>query len=99
MTEPQKIADVAGIALVVADGIVYPLTECCQASAKGSDSPTGVVCRKCYSTQDEAMGWGVAVSDDNLETEMRLFLNKMVLASPDSIVGAARLFAQRAREA
>jgi len=27
---------------------LYPLTPCCQASGKGSESSTGVVCRACY---------------------------------------------------
>ena len=31
-----------------ADGYRYLLTQCCSSSGKGSDSPTGVVCRSCY---------------------------------------------------
>ena len=94
---PQKIADAAGIALVVSDGLVYPLSECCGASAKGSSSPTGVVCRKCYNTLPEIMGWGVSVNNENLEAELVWFLSEAVLASAEAIERAAALFAQRAR--
>jgi hypothetical protein len=34
----------------------YPLTPCCAASGKGSESETGVVCRKCYRTVDAGFG-------------------------------------------
>ena len=35
------------------------LTECCQASGKGSvNSPTGVCCRKCYNPVDPIFGTG-----------------------------------------
>jgi hypothetical protein len=37
-------------------GYLYPLTPCCHASGKGSESPTGVVCRKCYATVDSKFG-------------------------------------------
>jgi hypothetical protein len=37
-------------------GYRYPLTPCCRASGKGSESPTGIVCRKCYATVDYKFG-------------------------------------------
>lgn len=40
----------------------FRLTECCRASAKGAESPTGVVCRKCYRTVDAA--YGAHVNED-----------------------------------
>ena len=51
-----------GVRLASADGLLYLLTPCCQASAKGSaNSPTGVVCRACYMPIPAWMGWGVSV--------------------------------------
>ncbi|GAB3162049.1 hypothetical protein GCM10027258_80280 [Amycolatopsis stemonae] len=40
------------------DGSEYliPLTPCCHASGKGSESPTGVVCRGCYRPVDGKYG-------------------------------------------
>jgi len=35
---------------------LFALTPCCQASGKGSDSETGVVCRACYETVDVYFG-------------------------------------------
>ena len=37
---------VCGVTAAMADGVVYALTPCCGASAKGSAH--GVVCRACY---------------------------------------------------
>lgn len=37
-------------------GMVYALTPCCNATGKGSHSPTGVVCRGCYRTVDISFG-------------------------------------------
>lgn len=59
MTEPQTVGvfDYDGyrnVQFVDAGGIIYPLTVCCQASAKGSmDS---IVCRKCYREVDSCFG-------------------------------------------
>ena len=36
--------------------MLYPLTECCEASGKGAESPTGVVCRACYEPVAAAFG-------------------------------------------
>ena len=40
------------------DGAEYliPLTPCCQASGKGAESGTGVVCRNCYREVDPKHG-------------------------------------------
>lgn len=37
-------------------GLLYPITDCCGASGKGSESETGVVCRSCYRTVDALFG-------------------------------------------
>lgn len=54
VTETAIIAQDFRGTLAVRDGVVFYLTGCCQASAKGSaNSPTGVCCRACYRTIDE----------------------------------------------
>jgi len=54
-----------GVKLAAADGLLYLLTPCCGASAKGSGgSPTGVVCRACYLPIPAWMGWGALAADD-----------------------------------
>lgn len=40
----------AKVSVAVWRDIAYLLTPCCGATGKGSDSPTGVVCRSCYAT-------------------------------------------------
>ncbi|HET6286472.1 MAG TPA: hypothetical protein VFG15_06945 [Amycolatopsis sp.] len=35
---------------------LIPLTPCCHASGKGSESPTGMVCRRCYCEVDGKYG-------------------------------------------
>lgn len=45
------------------DGIIYPLTPCCQASAKGCDGYVG--CRKCYQPLD--CGFGAAWDESQWE--------------------------------
>lgn len=50
--------------VVVADlevGVVYPLTACCGASAKGAAD--GVVCRGCYRSLPDAMGMGWTLAE------------------------------------
>jgi hypothetical protein len=37
-------------------GIVYPVTPCCRATAKGGEY--GVICRKCYADIDDFYGMG-----------------------------------------
>lgn len=65
MSKTTTIAsDHVGI-LAVNDGIVFYLTECCRASAKGSaNSPTGVCCRSCYRAVPAALGAGWMADDD-----------------------------------
>lgn len=46
----------AGVTYLGDKFVEYPLTECCGATGKGSESPTGVVCRKCYATVDAIYG-------------------------------------------
>lgn len=47
--------------LRVADGIVYLLTTCCGASAKGGEH--GVICRACYAPIDERFGMAWMAAD------------------------------------
>jgi hypothetical protein len=50
--------------VAAADGIVFYLTACCRASAKGSsNSPSGVCCRECYRPVSGDMGTAWLVSD------------------------------------
>ena len=51
------------VRLANADGMLYLLTACCKASAKGSGD--GVVCRACYRPIPDWMGW--ATLTDNAE--------------------------------
>lgn len=47
-----------------ADAIVFYLTGCCRADAKGSaNSPTGVCCRSCYRPVPAELGAGWLASD------------------------------------
>lgn len=46
----------AGMTWALADGILYPLTDCCQASGKGGMGHTGVVCRACYQPVSSTYG-------------------------------------------
>lgn len=70
ITSTLVTLDVEGFDVtVVADlevGIVYPLTACCGASAKGSGS--GVVCRACYRPVPATLGagWTLAEAADGL---------------------------------
>jgi hypothetical protein len=41
---------------------VVPLTPCCNASGKGSPSPTGVVCRACYQTVSPKYGGSTEIA-------------------------------------
>jgi hypothetical protein len=36
--------------------LLYPLTPCCQASGKGAETSTGVMCRACYREVDVKYG-------------------------------------------
>jgi hypothetical protein len=63
--------DDVGIVAEVAEGtwrMRYYLTDCCQASAKGSaNSSTGVCCRGCYREIDPALG-GLPAQDGPVPT-------------------------------
>jgi hypothetical protein len=37
-------------------GIIYPLTSCCEASAKGAEE--GIICRSCYRPVSDVFGLG-----------------------------------------
>ena len=55
----------------VSDGIVYPLTDCCEASGKGSANvDSGVVCRACYSEVSSLYGMGFLTDDPSLPVEL-----------------------------
>lgn len=59
-------------ALAVADGMLYPLTECCGASATGSGS--GVACRACYRPVADALGWCTMLDAPDAEASLAWFL-------------------------
>jgi hypothetical protein len=48
--------DSEGNLVVTSDDITYALTPCCNASGKGAESSTGVVCRSCYQEVSERFG-------------------------------------------
>lgn len=52
------------LGVAVSDGDVYLLTPCCGASGKGGESPTGVVCRRCYEPVSGVFGTSAAVADE-----------------------------------
>jgi hypothetical protein len=63
-TAPTVLASTAFGSVVENDGIVYLLTKCCAASAKGSANvPSGVCCRACYAEIDRSAGWAALASD------------------------------------
>jgi hypothetical protein len=59
--------ELCDVEFVESDGLVYGLTECCQASATGTDD--GTACRSCYELVDSSLGacWTVAEFDAYLE--------------------------------
>lgn len=44
------------IAVYFSHGVIYPVTDCCKASAKGTDG--GTCCRSCYNEVDSLFGMG-----------------------------------------
>lgn len=59
------------------EGIVYTLTDCCQASGKGSESsPTNIVCRACHRPVPARMGMAVLLDDPD-------FMHVLVTMLPD----------------
>jgi hypothetical protein len=74
--------------LVCCDGIVYYLTDCCQASGKGGAS--GVVCRACYRPVADQFGDGWLVSDTAAWSRYALGLvGSEVGANAQLLMGAA----------
>lgn len=70
-----------GIAIAMSDGMIYPLTPCHQASGKGSEVPTGVVCRSCYEEVDPLYGdCDVAYET----TRLAAWLNEQGCPTPDA---------------
>ncbi len=54
-------------------GMVYPLTECCSASGKGSED--GVVCRNCYQVVDWKYGDCALLTDPDLHARIKEWTN------------------------
>jgi len=48
--------DDEGNLVVTGDGMTYALTPCCNATGKGADVTTGVVCRSCYEEVSSRFG-------------------------------------------
>ena len=44
------------IAVYFSYGVIYPVTDCCKATAKGTDG--GICCRSCYNEVDSLFGMG-----------------------------------------
>jgi hypothetical protein len=44
------------IAVYSSYGVIYPVTDCCQATAKGTS--WGICCRSCYNEVDSLFGMG-----------------------------------------
>lgn len=59
--------------LALSDGVVYPLTPCCQASAKGSmaGGEPATVCRVCYREIDPLLGDCAVVSSPTFSRDLR----------------------------
>lgn len=64
MTTNIRTACKVNLGLDDSTGMIFPLTECCAASAKGSSATHGgpaVVCRRCYQEVDDAYGLSVII--------------------------------------
>lgn len=57
---------ICGVSIGLANGYVYPLTPCCEASGKGSNG--GIVCRSCYEPVESV--YAVCAEADNVEAVM-----------------------------
>jgi hypothetical protein len=57
----EKIETKSGVTIAVCDGIAYPLTPCCGASAKGGEY--GIICRACYHDIDPALGMATTLPE------------------------------------
>jgi len=62
----HRLGDYENIAYVESYGLVYPLTPCCQASAKGTEY--GTACRACYAEIDPVFGicWTTAEFEERI---------------------------------
>jgi hypothetical protein len=75
---PTVVANTMSLGKVaVADGIVYLLTDCCGASATGTEQ--GTACRACYRPVPEWKGWAALADNATLAHE---FARLLVLATP-----------------
>jgi hypothetical protein len=68
---------IPGVQFVKSFNTIYPLTKCCQATAKGSDGC--VVCRKCYREVDPI--FGMAWTEDEFAIELPLLKKTTVKTS------------------
>lgn len=94
---PKLLASTMVGDVVVMDGIVYLLTRCCGASAKGSaNSPTGVCCRACYAPLPESAGWAAMVDDEDGPARLAELLRPSVAQYAEKV--AADVFAQSRTE-
>jgi hypothetical protein len=85
---PQLLcSDPIGGTMMVSEGMVYYVSSCCGASAKGSvNSYTGVCCRKCYQAIPASTGMAWMANDDQawaayaekLRPELERFTDDMV---------------------
>lgn len=90
-TAPRTLASTAFGEVVECDGIVYLLTQCCRASAKGSSNvASGVVCRACYREISGWSGWAALASDADGtgETQMAAMLRPSVGHLSDRVARA-----------
>lgn len=70
---PTIITTDCGVSFAVDGTLIYPLTGCCQASAKGVDG--GIACRSCYEDVPFAMGDCANVADrDDVQGMVRRVL-------------------------
>lgn len=63
----HSLYEIPNVEFVVSDGLAYALTDCCQASATGTDD--GTACRSCYELIDSSFGscWTLVEFDAYLE--------------------------------
>lgn len=66
----------------LADGIVYPLTDCCGASGKGSGD--GVVCRKCYKPVGDRFALAARVAQGDYRQALRAMMPDCNLSEGES---------------
>jgi predicted Fe-S protein YdhL (DUF1289 family) len=74
--------------VVVSDGIVYILTPCCKASAKGGER--GVICRSCHRLLPDNAGWAALATDEEGPAALADLLRPSIERFADD--AAARIF-------